>query len=441
MNNNMTQGNIARALTAFTVPLILSGVFQQLFNWVDAFIVGNAEGELALAGIGAVTSTYSMFVMIIVGFTSGLSVLAAQRFGMGRIEDLKYILAFFSMALGALFLVVCTVGAVFVEDILVLMDTPENIFLHAKHYLQIMFAGIPFLVVYNTFCAVLRGLGDSRAPFVSVLVCSVINVVLDLIFVAGLRWGTGGAAIATVLSQIAMTVYLVCYAVWRYPVLRPGSVQDLFSRRTAGEGTRFGLPPAIQSGTTSFGNIILQRFMNGFGDQIVAAVTTAYRVDTVLLLPIINFGSGIATVAAQNIGAGRPDRARQALKTGAAMIAGVSVFMTLLIVLTGKYLIAMFGLTPESVEIGRQFFVQIASFYVVYGLAMAVRGYLEGLGDMTFSGMAGIAALLVRISVSYACVEVFGRMVIAYAEAFSWVVLLGLYLLRYAWKSRGRTDR
>ena len=105
MNNNMTQGNIARALTAFTVPLILSGVFQQLFNWVDAFIVGNAEGELALAGIGAVTSTYSMFVMIIVGFTSGLSVLAAQRFGMGRIEDLKYILAFFSLALGALFLV------------------------------------------------------------------------------------------------------------------------------------------------------------------------------------------------------------------------------------------------------------------------------------------------------------------------------------------------
>ena len=247
--------------------------------------------------------------MIIVGFTSGLSVLAAQRFGMGRIEDLKYILAFFSLALGALFLVVCAVGAVFVEDILVLMDTPANIFLHAKHYLQIMFAGIPFLVVYNTFCAVLRGLGDSRAPFVSVLVCSVINVVLDLIFVAGLRWGTGGAAIATVLSQIAMTVYLVCYAVWRYPVLRPGSVRDMFNRGTAGEGTRFGLPPAIQSGTTSFGNIILQRFMNGFGDQIVAAVTTAYRVDTVLLLPIINFGSGIATVAAQNIGPSRPGQA------------------------------------------------------------------------------------------------------------------------------------
>lgn len=440
MNNDMTQGSIARALTSFTVPLILSGVFQQLFNWVDAFIVGNVEGELALAGIGAVTSTYSMFVMIIVGFTSGLSVLAAQRFGMGRTEEIKYILSSFSLVLGGIYLAVCAFGAVFVEEILIFLDTPENIFQNAENYLRIMFIGIPFLAVYNTYCAVLRGLGDSRAPFLSVLVCSVVNVVLDLVFVAGLRMGTGGAAIATVLSQIVMTAYLMWYAMAKYPALRFRPGQRLFRRDTAGEGTRFGLPPAIQSGTSSFGNILLQRFMNGFGDQTVAAITTAYRVDSVLLLPIINFGSGIATVVGQNIGAGRPERAKQALKTGAAMIAGVSLLLTLLILLAGGPLIAMFGLTPESVEIGRQFFIRLATFYVVYGLAMAVRGYLEGLGDMTFSGAAGIAALLVRIAASYALAGVFGRMVIAYAEAISWLVLLGLYLLRYAWKSRSRPE-
>ena len=438
MKNDMTQGNIAGALTAFTVPLILSGVFQQLFNWVDAFIVGNVEGELALAGIGAVTSTYAMFVMIIVGFTSGLSVLAAQRFGMGRGEELGYILTSFSLILGGLFLVVCSLGAVFVEEILIFLDTPENIFQNAEDYLRIMFMGIPFLAVYNTCCAVLRGLGDSKAPFRSVMVCCVINVFLDLIFIAGLRWGTAGAAVATVLSQLAMTVYIVCYASRRYPFLRPK--RSMLRRDTAGEGTRFGIPPAIQSGASSFGNIVLQRFMNGFGDQTVAAITTAYRVDSVLLLPIVNFGSGVATMVAQNIGAGRPERAKKALKIGAAMIAGVSLLLTLLILLAGGPLIAMFGLTPESVEIGRQFFIRLASFYVVYGLAMAVRGYLEGLGDMTFSGMAGVAALLVRIAASYAFAGVFGRMVIAYAEAFSWMVLLGLYLLRCAWKGRGRPE-
>lgn len=438
MKNNMTQGNIAGALTAFTVPLILSGVFQQLFNWVDAFIVGNVEGELALGGIGAVTSTYSMFVMIIVGFTSGLSVLAAQRFGMGRTEELRDILTCFSLVLGALFLIVCTLGAVFTEQILALLDTPENIFRNAEHYLRIMFMGIPFLALYNTCCAVLRGLGDSRAPFSSVMVCCVINVFLDLIFVAGLRLGTAGAAIATVLSQIAMTVYILWYAAEKYPFLRPR--RGMLRREAAGEGTRFGIPPAIQSGTTSFGNIILQRFMNGFGDQTMAAITTAYRVDTVLMLPIINFGSGVATMVAQNIGAGRPDRAKRALKIGAAMIAGVSLLLTIFIVLAGEALIAMFGLTSESVEIGKQFFIRIGSFYVIYGLAMAVRGYLEGLGDMTFSGMAGIAALLVRIGASYALAEPLGRMVIAYAEAISWLVLLGLYLLRYTWKQRVRPE-
>lgn len=438
MKNDMTQGSIARALTAFTVPLILSGVFQQLFNWVDAFIVGNVEGELALGGIGAVTSTYSMFVMVIVGFTSGLSVLAAQRFGMGRTEDLGPLLTTFSLILGGIYLAVCAFGAVFVEDILICLNTPANIFQHAEDYLRIMFAGIPFLALYNTCCAVLRGLGDSKAPFASVMVCCVINVLLDLIFIAGLRMGTAGAAIATVLSQIAMTVYILWYAGEKYPFLRPR--RGMFRRSTAGEGTRFGVPPAIQSGTTSFGNILLQRFMNGFGDQTVAAITTAYRVDSVLLLPIINFGSGIATVVGQNIGAGRPERAKQALKTGAAMIAGVSLLLTLLILLAGGPLIAMFGLTPESVEIGRQFFIRLATFYVVYGLAMAVRGYLEGLGDMTFSGAAGVVALLVRIAASYALAGVFGRMVIAYAEAISWLVLLGLYLLRYAWKSRVRPE-
>lgn len=436
MKNDMTQGNIAMALTRFTIPLVLSGVFQQLFNWVDAFIVGNVEGELALAGIGAVTATYSMFVMIIVGFTSGLSVLAAQRFGMGRGEELKYILASFSLVLGGIFLVICGLGAVFTQQLLVLLDTPEDIFQNAEHYLRIMFAGIPFLAVYNTFCAVLRGMGDSRAPFLSVLVCSVINVALDLIFVAGLRLGTAGAAAATVLSQIAMTVYLTAYTFQRYPVLQLRFGRELFHRETAGAGSRFGLPPAIQSGTTSFGNILLQRFMNGFGEQTVAAITTAYRVDTVLLLPVINFGSGIATVVAQNIGAGEPERARKALKTGAVMMAGISLGLTVLILVAGEALIAMFGLTQESVTIGGSFFRTIASFYLVYSLAMALRGYLEGMGDMIFSGAAGIAALAVRIVCSYAFAGVFGRKVIAYAEAFSWLVLLGVYLLRYIWVRR-----
>ena len=436
MGNDMTRGSIARALVLFTVPLVLSGILQQLFNWVDAFIVGNIEGELALGGVGAVTSTYNLFITSIVGFTSGLSVLAAQQYGTGKREGLKHTLATFSLLLGGVFLGVSALGAALTPAILTLMDTPVRIFPFSEQYLRVVFLGFPFLAVYNTWSAVLRGLGDSRAPFLAVLVCSLINGALDVLFVAVLRWGVTGAAAATVLSQAAMTAFIIHYALGKYPDLRFLPRREALKGSVLAEGSRFGLPPAIQSGATSFGNMLLQRFMNGFGDQTVAAITTAYRVDTVLLLPIINFGSGVATVVAQNTGAGSPERARKALKTGAVMMAGISLGLTVLILVAGEALIAMFGLTQESVTIGGSFFRTIASFYLVYSLAMALRGYLEGMGDMIFSGAAGIAALAVRIVCSYAFAGVFGRKVIAYAEAFSWLVLLGVYLLRYIWVRR-----
>lgn len=424
MKNDLTKGSIGKALVLFTIPLILSGLLQQVFNWVDAFIVGNVEGELALAAIGATGSIYHLFVNVIIGFTSGLSVLAAQQCGMGKKEEAQKALAAFTVLLGGVFLAVAAAGFGFCRQILALLDTPQNIFCMAKNYLEILFWGVPCLAVYNTYAAVLRGLGDSRAPFLSVLVSSLANAGLDLLLVAVFRFGTRGAAAATVLSQGAMAVFVVVYAVKKYPYLRFRPGKGMLCASMLPSGFRFGGPPAVQSAASSAGNLVLQRFMNGFGEQTVAAITTAYRVDSVIILPIVNFGSGIATVVAQNIGAQKPARAKQAVKTGAVMISAVSVCLTLFILLAGEFLIAMFGLTDASVAIGKAFFRTIASCYLVYGLAMAVRGYLEGTGDLLFSGAAGIAALLVRIAASYAFAHRFGNMVIGYAEAFSWVALL-----------------
>ena len=433
MKYGKTAGDV-RTLLAFTIPLILSGLFQQVFNWVDAFIVGNVEGELALAGIGATTSIYNLFVTVITGFTSGLSVLTAQQFGMGKEKEIGAILSAYTILLGLCFSAVSIAGALLTSRILLLLDTPANIFDSAEGYLKILFAGIPFLAVYNTFSSVLRGIGDSRAPFFAVLVSSGANVVLDLIFVAGLGYGAQGAAAATVIAQAAMTVFVVGYGMKKYPILRRGFSKN----QKAGilrRGAAFGLPPAVQSGASSIGNVFLQRFMNGFGEQTVAAITTAYRVDTVIFLPIINFGSGIATMVAQKTGAGDRQGAEGMFRVGCGMMAAISLSLTVLVLFAGEHLIAMFGLTPESVEIGKNFFFSIAGFYFVYGFCMAVRGYLEGTGDMLFSGAAGIAALLVRIACSYGFRGLFGNMVVAYAEAFSWIFLLGSLAWRY-WRKR-----
>lgn len=427
MSEDLTKGSVARSLLSFTIPLVLSGLLQQLFNWVDAFIVGNVNGELALAGIGATSSIYNLFITVITGFTAGLSVLTAQQYGRGERERISGTLSSFSVILTLFFLLVATLGIIFIDGILHLMDTPENIFSSAAGYLRIILIGIPFLALYNTYSAILRGLGNSRAPFVAVLISSVANVALDLVFVILLGLGASGAAAATVIAQAAMTVFIIIYAHLRYPILRFSSMK----KDSLHKGLSFGLPPALQSGASSIGNVILQQFMNGFGEKTVAAITTAYRVDTVILLPITNLGSGIATVAAQNIGAGNEERARKVLRVGMLMMAAVSIILTFVVLLFGAPLIALFGLSSDTVEIGRSFFHGIAPFYIVFGLSMAVRGYLEGTGDMLFSALAGISFLVLRIICSYALEDYFGNMVIAYAEAIAWVFLLIIVSLRY----------
>ena len=431
MENKPTLLSIAGSLLVFTVPLILSGLFQQLFNWVDAFIVGNVQGEAALAGIGATTSIYNLFVTVITGFTSGFAVLSAQQYGKGEKKKINEALSLYSLLLVIVFGACAAAGVRFSGNILSVMNTPENIFELAESYLRIMFIGIPFLAVYNTYSAVLRGVGNSRAPFFSVVGSSVANGVLDIVFVAKLGYGTAGAAAATVIAQFAMTLFIVIYTYIKYPFLRFSLPKKAEDKTVFGSGMRFGLPSAVQSGVSSIGNVYLQQFMNGFGEQTVAAITTAYRVDTVIFLPIINFSSGIATMVAQNIGAGDQVQAKKIFRIGTVIMAAISIVLTLLVLLTGKYLIGIFGLSPESTELGDDFFHSIAVFYIIYGLGMAVRGYLEGNGDMLFSGVAGILALAVRIICSYAFEPLFNNMVVAYAEAFSWIFLLVLLILRY----------
>ena len=178
----------------------------------------------------------------------------------------------------------------------------------------------------------------------------------------------------------------------------------------------------LQSSVSSVGSLILQNFMNGFGTQTVAAVTTAYRVDSIVMVPILNLGSGISTLVAQNYGAGQNLRARSIFRVGTAVMAAVSLLLTVLVIPTGRELIALFGAGPE--------------FYVVFGLANAVRSYLEGMGDVVYSSLAGMASLVCRIILSYTLVVFFANMVIAWAEALSWVLLLLLYVLRAVWKER-----
>ncbi len=436
VNLKTSRGSITADLISFSLPLILSGILQQLYNWADAFVVGNVEGELALAAVGSTTSIINFFLSLVTGFTLGLNILFAHRAGSGETEGIHRILRSFTVVLGGVFLITASAAAYLAPQILTVMDTATDAFDMAVDYLTIVLFGLPFLAVYNVYSAAIRGLGDSRAPFLSVLISSGVNVVLDVFLVAVAHWSVAGAAIATVISQAAMTVFIVVYGARKYQILRFDFKGGILSRSALKDGTRLGVPPMIQSGVTAFGNMVLQNFMNGFGSQTVAAITTAYRVDSIVLLPIINLGSGISTLVARSHGSGDMERAGKILKAGAILMALVSVLMTALVIPFGGSIISLFGAGAEAVEIGREFFKHFASFYIVYGMAMAIRGYLEGLGDVLFSSVAGVSSLALRILLSYTTVSVFGTTVIAYSEGFSWILLLGLYVFRFLRKRR-----
>lgn len=253
---------------------------------------------------------------------------------------------------------------------------------------------------------------------------------MDWIFVILCNLGVTGAALATVLSQMAMAGYIVLYTIKKYPELRFSPWKWKGGSGILKKGASYGTPLAIQNSVASIGNLFLQRFMNGFGEQTVAAITTAYRIDMVLLLPVINLSTAIATMVAQQIGADNRENAKKFFKLGTILMEIIALSLTIIIVLTGKYLLALFGLEAESVIIGERFFRTIAVFYVANGLSMSLKGYLEGIADMTFAGIMEICSLGVRLFCSYLFVSIWNNMVVAYAEGFAWVFLVVVFRIR-----------
>lgn len=442
MSKTMTEGNLAGILIRFSIPLVLSGILQQMYAWADAFIVGNLVGEDALAAVGATMALTNLFVLVITGLTLGVSILAAQLYGQGEGGRLRPLLSTFTVVLGAAFLAAGLLGSLLAGPVLELMSTTEDTIEMSRQYLEVVLLGLPVVAVYNVYAAVLRGMGESKAPLYAVLVASLVNVGVDLLLVGPANMGVRGAALATVASQVMMALFLVSWTVRRRPQLRFRPGRDCVDRGSLRRGLALGLPVAVQSSVNSLGSVVLQNFMNSFdSSRLVAAITTAYRVDTVILLPVTNLSSGISTVAAQNMGAGRPDRARRGLGVGAAIMLVMCVGMAALVALAGERLIAMFGLTAETAAMGGEFFRTLALFYPVYGLAMALRGFLEGAGDVLWSSAIAIAALLLRILLSYGLADWVGSPIIAYAEMASWAVMLLLFALRFLLRGRRLTGK
>ncbi|WP_084156334.1 MATE family efflux transporter [Clostridium akagii] len=431
MNKNMTKGNIFKVLLLFSIPLILSGILQQLYNWVDAVIVGNLVGQSSLAAIGVTSTVSNLFICIISGLTIGVTILISQKYGAKNYKDITKVAGSFVVFLVLLSIFFSFLGIVFTKKILLLMNTPTDIINLAKSYLSIIFVGVPFLTIYNVYGAMLRGIGDSRTPLYAIIVSTITNGILALIFVGVFHMGVSGAAIATVLAQAVSGIYLIIYVYKKYSVLRFKFKKDIISLQILKQGLTLGFPIAIQSSIMAIGSLLLQNVMNSFGTQTVAAVTTAYRIDTIGILPVINVASAISTFVAQNKGAGNMERAKLGLKKGIEIILPMSIITTLAVVFGAPTFMRLFGVSKEVIVMGQQFLFCCSIFYPIFGIQNAYVGFLQGNGDVIVPAISNIVSLMLRIFLSYSLANLIGFRIIAYSEMASWVLGTIICFIRY----------
>lgn len=431
MNQDMTKDNVFKALLRFTVPLIISGLLQQLYYIVDSIIVGNLLGENALAAVGVSAPVTNVFIYIIIGLVSGYTILVSQYFGAKEYQKISRLSSSFFLFTIAAACIISIAGYAMKEELLVMLNTPEELLEASGLYLSIVFMGIPAVILYNLCASMLRGIGDSKTPLYAILLSTIINVVLDLVFIKIIPWGIKGVAVATVIAQIISGIYLMVHIHRQHPMLRLSFKRDYLDISLFIESIKLGAPRVVQSSVASVGSLMLQNIMNSFGVDVVTAITTAYKIDTLTILPIINISTAISIFVGQNIGANSMERAREGLRKGILIILAVSVVITSIFVLFGAELMKLFGVSDEIALLGQRFFTTMAVFYPVLGLENAFVGFLQGNKDVTFTAASNMLCLAIRVFLSFALASRLGFDIIAISEVSSWVLGAAIAYGRY----------
>lgn len=377
---SMTEGKIWKKLLLFSIPLMMGSFFQQLYNTADSIIVGNYVGKEALAAIGTTDNLINTFIGFFMGLSTGAGIIISQYFGA---KDEKNVQIAINTTIGLTFVmsVICTVCALgFRTQMLKLMNTPAEVFVQADAYLRIYFLGVTGLLFYNMGAGILRAVGDSRRPLYFLIFSAVLNIVLDLIFVAGFSLGVEGAAYATVISQGASAVLVMIVlsrerasyrVVWNRIRLNPEMI---------GKIVRVGLPMALQSAVVSFSNVFVQSYINHFGVAAMAGWSAYGKVDKFCLLPIQSLSLGLMTFVGQNYGAKRYDRIRKGIRTGLTMCFGIAICMIILINLFAESLVSMFIQSPDVVKFGTLFIHIEMPFYLALCVNSVYDSTLRGIG-------------------------------------------------------------
>ena len=429
----MTQGSIARHLIAYALPLILGNLFQLTYNAVDSIVIGKFAGENALAAVSAANPVMTIVILGVSGVSIGASVLMSRFYGAGDEDALRREVAT-TIVFGAIAsLVVFAVGWPLSGPVLRLMNVPDEILEMAARYLQVIFVGFLFTFQYNILAAALRSVGDSRTPVVYLALASVMNAGLDVLLVAGLRWGVVGAGVATVAAEGISALLCARHIYRKIPLLHLGLRELKIDRRLLGETVSSGAITALQQACQPIGKALIQSVMNAQGVSVIAAFNAVSRGDDFACIPEQSISSSMMTCIAQNRGAGEHARVGETLRRGMMIEAAYGVLICAAVLLVKEPVMRLFAAqdSMQMVSMGVDYLTLMAFFYILPGITNGIQGYFRGMGEMKTTLVATFIQISIRALVVAVLVPRVGLNGAAWACAIGWSAMLCYTFARY----------
>ncbi|MCR4694055.1 MAG: MATE family efflux transporter [Pseudobutyrivibrio sp.] len=437
---NMTVGKPFPLIFAFFIPILFSFVCQQLYAIVDTIIVGKGIGDLALAAVGA-TGAIDFFIFgFIMGVGTGASVLMAQAFGADDMKRFRKTITMGVYSSGTIALVVAALSIITLEPVLVLLNTDPVLIPDAKLYFDIILYGVPLIMLYNFLWAILNAVGDSKTPFIAVIISTVVNICLDILFIMGFGMGVEGAAIGTLIAQLVASAY--CFKqVYKLPFTHLSKEDWEMDFGLIKEEFRIGLPVGLMNSVTAIGSLLLQYFVNKFGVNFTASYSACIRITNFTMQPCAAIGAAMSTFAGQNRGAGKIDRIRQGLLSSSAIAITIAVIMGGAIFFFPRQIVSMMVTSEEIIALSVQYLRICGAMMVVISMLFLVRDTLQGMGSTFVPMLSGALELATRIVAVFLFVQPYGYKGIAIAEVSAWAtafLLNGIFLMFFLRKEEKR---
>lgn len=432
---NMTEGSITKHLVDYSIPLILGNMFQLTYNAVDSIIAGRFIGKEALAAEGTASPVMNIVILGISGICMGASVLMSEFYGAGQKEKLKREMST-TVIFGCYFSVIIAIlGGFFSESLLRALGVPDEILGKAASYLSVIFLGAPFTYFYNAVSAALKSVGDSKTPLKFLAFSSILNAVLDLIFIGGLGFGIVCSAVTTVAAEAASAVLCITYVYRKIPMLQLRRGEFTMDRQLLRQTLRYGSITALQQSCQPIGKLLIQGAVNPLGVDMIAAFNAVNRIDDYAFTPEQSISHGITTFVAQNRGAGRKERIRKGFRRGLMLEACYWVFICITITLFRRPLMGLFVTAGNEgiVALGSSYLGLMALFYVFPAFTNGIQGFFRGMGNMSVTLLGTFVQTSLRVVFVYLLTPGIGLMGVAYACAIGWSVMLLVEVPYYFW--------